>query len=572
MEYANCEACHAPYNTRGKRPIILPCNHTLCLECQISLKRPRCPFCKKVFAPDGDIKTNIPVFQMVAERDQQKNLKPSVNPTTVPTEVSQKYEEIKSSKVVKRPNIVNKAEKYRLDDEELKCPQHEGEILEWFVSDETQSCLICKSSTIPQFGHWRCKYLDYFICITCKPPILNSCPGHENIPLEWINRVEDNPKLTTCKICKKESTAKNIVICPKGCILCKKCHSTHFTTIGYVDAELKKFYPKTIGYQKSRLAKINEFYEYTSDALNMIHWVMSGGIGTFVVHMQKFSGCMWCKTPTGYSRIDSKGNCFMRSPSIFACSDLTSRICKRCLLNNCSFHPDTPVLKHHILACFNCHSYVPVKGGGWVCPKGDMALCRKCMFYPNNLCPQHPRKLMILNSNSDIAEKCSVCLTHNGTWKCKECQFFVCNKCTVPPLFCPSHTDRDLVYTTFKKKPICSMCYKESSDFGCYSCPESDYFLCDECYKRPDYSAHHGKGWVCPLHPNQNLKYNTPRHTINCDICKEKKNGEVGVSECTHKHSYQVINYYLYIIYICHIFFRFVLHVPQDVLRTISLI
>ena len=258
--------------------------------------------------------------------------------------------------------------------------------------------------------------------------------------------------------------------------------------------------------------------------------------------------CLWCKTLTGCERLDCECSCLMRSAA--GCSSVVAtKICRRCLVNNCSFHPDTPVNKNLTLTCFNCYSTVPLQGGGWVCPHGDMVLCRKCMFYPKSLCLQHPQELMILNSNSHIIEKCSICLTHNGTWKCKECPFFVCNKCTIPPLNCPNHATKDLVYTTSTEKIICSMCYTESSGFGSYSYPESDYFLCNECYKHPDCSAHHRKGWVCPLHPNQSLKYSFPQHTINCSICKEEKDGEFGIYECTNNHSYQVINYYLYRIY-----------------------
>ena len=234
------------------------------------------------------------------------------------------------------------------------------------------------------------------------------------------------------------------------------------------------------------------------------------------------------------------------------CSDNHhTRICRRCLHNKCSFHPRTPVHKDLTLTCFNCHSTVPIKGGGWVCPHGDMLLCNKCMFYPKSLCPQHPRKLMILLSNSDIREKCSICLTYNGTWKCKECPFSLCNKCAIPPLYCPNHTTKDLVYNISTEKIICSMCYNESSGFGSYSCTKSDYFLCDKCYKEhPDCPAHHRKGWVCPLHPDQNLRYSNPLHTINCCICKEEKDGVFGVFECTNNHSYQVLYIYIYI-YTC---------------------
>ena len=492
MEYANCQVCHAPYNTRGKKPIQLTCNHTLCLECQLSLAKPECPSCKKVFAPGVDIKTNLFVFQLVAERELIEYLKPSVKPTIIPTEVSQKYEEIKGSEEVKRPNIINKAERYhpemmmmaeyQIPLDKFRCRFHESENLEWFISDETQSCIICKSSTIPKFGYWRCKYLDYFVCTTCKPPIFNSCPGHTNIPLQWINREENYPTPTTCKICKKVTTANECVYCPKGCIVCNSCHSTHFTTFGYNMPGY--LYLAGVGLPPPRLVKINECYEYCTDAccigccfsIPYIGWIYCGIV-------MKYNKCLWCRTSNGWERLDCKCSCLMRSAP--GCRYDHTSICLRCLRNNCSFHPDTPVNKKSItFTCFRCHSTVPIQGGGWVCPHGDMVLCRKCMFYPKSLCPQHPRKLMILNSNSDIIEKCSICLTHNGTWKCKECPFFVCNKCTKSPLFCPNHTTRDLVYTSSKKRIICSMCYIERSGLGSYSCPESDYFICDKCYNQ----------------------------------------------------------------------------------------
>ena len=41
----------------------------------------------------------------------------------------------------------------------------------------------------------------------------------------------------------------------------------------------------------------------------------------------------------------------------------------------------------------------------------------------------------------------------------------------------------DMNITNSKENIICSICYTESSGVGSYSCPESDYFLCGNCYQ-----------------------------------------------------------------------------------------
>ena len=57
--------------------------------------------------------------------------------------------------------------------------------------------------------------------------------GHTNIPLQWYNRLEDTPTPTICKICKEVTSVMECVFCPRGCIVCKECHSTHYFTLDY---------------------------------------------------------------------------------------------------------------------------------------------------------------------------------------------------------------------------------------------------------------------------------------------------------------------------------------------------
>ena len=75
MEKTSCEICHAPYNTRGKRPVLLSCNRTICLKCQGLLSDSECPFCKEIIALE-EIKINIEVLRMVKLIEQKENSKP----------------------------------------------------------------------------------------------------------------------------------------------------------------------------------------------------------------------------------------------------------------------------------------------------------------------------------------------------------------------------------------------------------------------------------------------------------------------------------------------------------------
>ena len=470
MEQISCEICYAPYNTRGKRPVLLSCNRTICLECQIALSNSECPFCKEIIALE-EIKINIEVLLMVKEREQMDS-KPYIPPYVPPTKDISSRSSTKDAEFstntpkeeLRHPEMTQDVQPLLHSQDIVTCPNHQDEFLEWYKSLKEQNCQVCRSNKVPVLGHWRCKHLDYFVCETCKPP-QSSCPGHPNIQLKWIN--QDNPNSYYCKICKNNKRARELVVCKRyGCVVCKSCHTTYFK-----------------GYRTSEIVHINKFKECVGDCFLFLPLCIPLFGWICLCWFLDGEECPHCLNGA-CARLDCKCSCLMRGNC--GCYTNERKICHRCLNNNCSFHTSQPVKSmKYSLCCSKCQSTKPISAGGWVCPHGDLELCNKCFFYPGSPCPQHPRKLMILASNSDIREGClcSICSVPDAKWKCKDCPFFVCEKCAIRPLYCPNHTTSDLTITKSNRVIICSMCYTENTGVDCYSCPKSDYFLCSKCYQ-----------------------------------------------------------------------------------------
>ena len=483
MEYTNCQICHAPYNTRGKRPIILTCTHTICLECHISLPKSECPICNQIIASEADLKTNIEVFQLIKEREEIENSKPYIPPYIPPKEVTYSNTTINTEfsinnpgEELRHPKITQDGQPLQQLEHKITCPNHENEDLEWYKSKKQERCLMCRSSKIPEVGHWRCKHLDYFVCEKCNLPRTN-CVGHENIQLKWINEYKAHPAVGYCRICKQKKRAQELYICKYGCTVCKSCHHSHFAS-GSGNSN-------TLVHVNGCKECCGDIGMYCFCSMTIIGWCIAVAYCLNPVYSdESYYSCPYCRTALG-DRIDCKCSILMRGDCYG--NQKSRRICHKCLHQNCSIHPDKFAMnKSYLLTCSQCHFKFPIKGGGWVCPYGDLEICNKCLFYPGSSCPEHPRKLMMLTSNSGINGGCSICSAHDAKWKCKDCSYFVCEECAIRPLYCPNHTTSDMIIINSKKKKeriFCSMCYTESSGIGCYSCPESDYFLCSNCYQ-----------------------------------------------------------------------------------------
>ena len=213
----------------------------------------------------------------------------------------------------------------------------------------------------------------------------------------------------------------------------------------------------------------------------------------------------------------------------------------------CSFHSAEQI--NTDLLCFKCKSLILKEVGFWICPKGDMVLCSNCFFYPSNQCPNHTRSLMtpayvrITDDKESSLDHniCSLCRLQGAQWKCPECPFLACEKCTLIPLFCPNHPEIDLVYKISKKTIFCALCSAECSGLGIYSCPKSDFNICDRCYKNhPVCPEEHKMGFVCPTHPNKPLRFSIQSNYISCCHCKRSKNGIYGMFDCSNSHGYQL--------------------------------
>lgn len=60
-----CGICYDKYNEGQRRPLALPCGHTLCKACVFNLQQQRCPECK--YSLNGrrhNLPTNIAVLRV----------------------------------------------------------------------------------------------------------------------------------------------------------------------------------------------------------------------------------------------------------------------------------------------------------------------------------------------------------------------------------------------------------------------------------------------------------------------------------------------------------------------------
>ena len=180
-------------------------------------------FCKEIIALE-EIKINIEVLLMVKEREQMDS-KPYIPPYIPPTkDISSSAKDTKFStntprEELRHPKMTQDVQPLLHSQDVVTCPNHQDEFLEWYTSPEEQNCQVCRSSKVPVLGHWRCKYLDYFVCEICKPP-QSSCPGHPNIQLKWSN--QENRNSYYCKISENKKRARELVVCKRyGCVICK---------------------------------------------------------------------------------------------------------------------------------------------------------------------------------------------------------------------------------------------------------------------------------------------------------------------------------------------------------------
>lgn len=60
-----CGVCFEGYNEQQRRPLVLPCGHTLCQACVFSLQQQRCPECKcSLNGRRHNLPTNIAVLRV----------------------------------------------------------------------------------------------------------------------------------------------------------------------------------------------------------------------------------------------------------------------------------------------------------------------------------------------------------------------------------------------------------------------------------------------------------------------------------------------------------------------------
>ena len=329
MEYANCQICYSMYNTQKQRPIILRCNHTICLKCHNSLPKSECPICNQIIAPEADLKTNIEVFELIKDYEELENLRPYV-PPYIPPKEEFTYKNI--TEITKdRPT----------------CPMHKGENLEWSSKSEKGriKCRVCESYEIPDLGYWKCGhyYLAHFLCIKCKPP-QNFCPEHPNIQLKWINKHKGNITFDYCRICQKKKGNREFVICKYGCLVCKSCNSSYFTDNRFSTTN-------TLHHVNGCSECITDVCLFSFMCVPLIGW----GFLWYYLYGDPHI-CTHCNYHPS-TNMDCKCSCLMRGSR----SKHYNRIYYKCLHNNCSFHPDSPAIKNSHLACLKCQ--FKVEGG-----------------------------------------------------------------------------------------------------------------------------------------------------------------------------------------------------------------
>lgn len=64
----DCDICFEDYNQGERSPKIMPCGHTVCLQCLLQVGKRECPTCRTVYSVDaGSLTTNIALLRLSAD-------------------------------------------------------------------------------------------------------------------------------------------------------------------------------------------------------------------------------------------------------------------------------------------------------------------------------------------------------------------------------------------------------------------------------------------------------------------------------------------------------------------------
>lgn len=235
-----CKVCLEKYNTLNKRPMVLECGHTFCMECLQSIKRDfnECPLDRqKITKPISEIGFNYSLLEVISSLESHGlRMKTQVNPKgteelviTNAHLISRSHSE--PSGLSKRRKIVYCSEMH-----EVSYNEHTSDIYASLCGDSNIICDICRNFWTG--GSWQCSICQYDICNQCyidqsaettelALPDLKCWKGHPMYfyvnTLEYYNKKLPFKAVQKCQSCK--CTVSNGFFSCRQCFfdICVKC-------------------------------------------------------------------------------------------------------------------------------------------------------------------------------------------------------------------------------------------------------------------------------------------------------------------------------------------------------------
>ena len=551
-DHTTCRICFLHLNATERRPVTLTCGHTICEKCRFVIiqKSNLCPFCKVPFDPNTltinfALKDALPILAD-SQKVQKGGFKEAITEGSL---ISPKHVKVKLDSPgpwSPKSHLAGHVPADLNPTPQIECPYHPSLPMEWFIKGGKQACMRCKKLKNSSWGHWKCsRGCDYQACTKCKPPTWKSCPGHLQYNLRWGSQIPlqiseyNTYDGVQCHSCSNFHSVENTLECKSGCIICREC-SVSSPHLGKTTGSCSFWCVILALAPLACLAPLRTCCIQCSVCER--RGIERCGTGDYLLHAP------WCKCCGGSCCLGKRKTC-------------TARVCSSCLSGN---YCPTTGHKANILTplrtnpeprllCSKCKtSFVPSDGFHF-CGRGDMVLCSKCFMYPINMCKTHNKtkeKLMTLGEvipgdMEDNVKYCKVCGRTEPTWRCRgeECDFTLCEKCGIRPLFCPNHKTISFAYNgeeTEYEEIFCCICSKDRPGFGSFSCPKGDYNVCEECYYLHSSSpvAHKNTNKYCVIH--QEMLTQRKGGTAKCLNCTHSCGGDLKAFECPKGHNYTI--------------------------------